>query len=112
MVFAEPGLISIRAWEPDGPRIQQRFTEIVSSEDADALQALRLIQDRYQRLLIPAKERPSLGDAALSHLGLHVERGEKSLIYVCISRDRIELMSPAYREAKLTEGHPLIDDLP
>jgi hypothetical protein len=36
MVFAEPGLISIRAWEPDGPRIQERFAEIASLHDADA----------------------------------------------------------------------------
>jgi hypothetical protein len=112
MVFAEPGLILIRAWEPDGPRIQERFAEIASSHDADAPQALRLIQDRYQRLVIPARERASLGDAALAHLGLKVERGKKFLIYVCVSSDRIELMSQAYRETKLAEGHPLIDDLP
>jgi hypothetical protein len=112
MVFVEPGLISIRAWEPDGPRILQRFAELLTSTDADAPQALRLIQDRYQRLVIPAKDRPSLGDAALAHLGLRVERGQKSVIYVCVSSDKIELMSPAYRESKLTEGHPLIEDLP
>ena len=112
MVFAEPGLISMRAWAPDGPRIQERFAEVASSRDAEAPQALRLIQDRYQRLLIPTNDRPSLGDAALAHLGLQVERGKKSLIYVCVSPDRIELMSPAYRETKLVEGHPLIEDLP
>jgi hypothetical protein len=112
MVFVEPGLISIRAWEPDGPRIQQRFAELSASSDAEAPEALRLIQDRYQRLVIPAKDRPSLGDAALAHLGLRVERGRKSVIYVCVSPDKIELMSPAYRESKLTEGHPLIEDLP
>ncbi len=112
MVFEEPGLISIRAWEPDGPRIQQRFAELSASSDADAPQALRLIQDRYQRLVIPAQDRPSLGDAALAHLGLRVERGQKSIIYVCVSPEKIELMSPAYRDSKLTEGHPLIDDLP
>lgn len=112
MVFAEPGLISIGPWEPNGPRIQQKYAEIASSDDAEAAQALRLIQDRYHRLMIPAKERSSLGDAALAHLGLQVERGKKSLIYVCISLDKIELLSPAYREAKLIEGHPLIEDLP
>jgi hypothetical protein len=112
MVFAEPGLISIRDWEPDGPRIQQRFAELAASPDADAPQALFLIQSRYQQLIIPAKDRPSLGDAALAHLGLQVERGAKSVIYVCVSSDRIELMSSAYRDAKLTEGHPSIEDLP
>jgi hypothetical protein len=112
MILSEPGLISIRNWEPDGPLIQQRYAEVASSPDEDAGEVLRLIQDRYQRLVIPPHERPSLGDAALAHLGLQVERGTKSVIYVCISLDRIELMSPAFRNSKLLEGHPLIDDLP
>src|SRR5262245_22668921 len=93
MIFVEPGLISITAWEPEGPRIQERFTEISRSGDADAHQALRLILDRYQRLVIPGRDRPSLGDGALAHLGLQVERGQKSVVYVCVSSDRIEVMS-------------------
>jgi hypothetical protein len=112
MILAEPGLISIRQWEPDGPRIQQRFAELAASADADAPEALLLLQSRYQRLVIPAKDRPSLGDAALAHLGLQVERGTKSVIYVCVFADKIELMSSLYRNSKLTEGHPLVEDLP
>jgi hypothetical protein len=112
MIFAEPGFISIRAWEPDGPRIQQRFAELSISPDADAHQALRLIQDRYQRLMIPARDRPSLGAGAIAHLGLRVERGQKSVVYVCVYSDRIDVMSPAYRDSKLIEGHELIEDLP
>jgi hypothetical protein len=112
MIFVEPGLVSIRDWGEDGPRIQQRFAELSISTDPEAIHALRLIQDRYQRLTIPAADRPSLGDAALAHLGLEVERGRKSLIYVSIFRDRIDIMSVAYRDARLTEGHPLIEDLP
>jgi hypothetical protein len=112
MTFSEPGLITISDWKREGPRIQQRFEELSTSKDADALQALRLIQDRFQRLKIPARDRSSLGDAALAHLGLGVERGRKSIIYVCVFPDRIELMSEEYRNSKLLEGHPLIDDLP
>ena len=112
MTFSEPGLITITDRKKDGPRIQQRFEELSNSEDADALEALRLLQDRFQRLIIPAKDRPSLGDGALVHLGLSVERGRKSVIYVCVFPDRIELMSEEYRNSKLLEGHPLIDDLP
>jgi hypothetical protein len=112
MVFAEPGLISIRDWQTDGPRIQQRFAELAISANPDAIDAMRLIQDRYQRLVIPAADRPSLGDAALAHLGLQVERGQKSLVYVCLFNNRIEVMSSIYRDRKLIEGHPLIDDLP
>src|ERR1700693_5424443 len=109
MIFAEPGLISLIDWKTEGPRIQQRFSELSASADAAAHQALRLIQSRYQRLIIPARDRPSLGDGALAHLGLRVERGQKSVVYVCAYFDRIELMSPAYRDSKLIEGHPLIE---
>jgi len=112
MTFNEPGLITISDWKKDGPRIQQKFDELSKSDDADALQALRLIQDRFQRLIFPAKERPSLGDGALVHLGLTTERNRKFAIYVCVYSDRIELMSQEYRNSMLLEGHPLIDDLP
>jgi hypothetical protein len=112
MIFAEPGLISLRDWQIEGPHIQERFAEISISADADAHHALRLIQTRYQRLIIPARDRPSLGDSALAHLGLRVERGRKSVVYVCVFSDHIEIMSPTYRDSKLMEGHPLIEDLP
>lgn len=112
MVFSEPGLVSIRCWQPDGPRIQQRFAELSNSTDVDAEEALRQIQDRYQRLVIPAKERPSLGDSALAHLGLPIHRGQTSLVYVSVFSDRIDVMSQACREIRLVEGHPLLDDLP
>jgi hypothetical protein len=111
MIFAEPGLIALMDWRIEGPRTQDRFKEISNSTDVEAIEALRLIQDRYHRLLIPARERPSLGVAALAHLGMRVERGQKSIVYVCVHSNRIELMSPAYRDSKLLEGHPLIEDL-
>jgi hypothetical protein len=112
MIFVEPGFISIEDWKKDGLRIQQRFADIAVSTDADSFRALRLIQDRYQRLVIPARDRPTLGDGALSHLGLPFEKERKSIVYVCVFPDRIELMSSEYRNLKLIEGHPLIDDLP
>jgi hypothetical protein len=112
MIFAEPGLISIRAWEPDGPRIQARFAELSTSGDTEAQQALRLIQNRYERLVIPARERASLGHSAVVHLGFGLERALKSVVYVCVYSDRIEVLSPAYRDTKLLEGHELIEDLP
>ena len=112
MIFAEPGLISIIDWKVQGPRIQQRISDLSNSTDAEAIEALRLIKDRYQRLIIPVRDRTSLGDAALAHLGMRVERGQKSIIYVYVYSDRIELMSPACRDTKLLEGHPLIEDLP
>lgn len=112
MIFVEPGLISIDRWEPAGPEIQQRFTDLSNSSDPEAPQALRLIQDRYQRLVIPRRERPSLGAYALAHLGLPFRGGHQSLVYVSIFANRIDIMAPPYRDTKLIEGNPLIDDLP
>jgi len=112
MIFVEPGLISIDDWQKDGTRILQRVADLSGSPDADALEVLRLIDDRYQRLTIPAKERSSLGDAALAHLGLPVERGEKSVVCICVFPERIDVMSREFRNLELIEGHPLIDDLP
>jgi hypothetical protein len=112
MIFVEPGRISIRDSKIDGPRIRERYAEIANSSAHDRLELLRLIQDRYRCLIVPPKERPSLGDGALAHLGLRVERGEKSIVYVSVLPETIELLSPSYRDSKLTAGDPRIDDLP
>lgn len=55
MVFEEPGQISIRSWEEEGKRVRERYLELASQEDETSLEALRLIQDRYQKL-IPGAE--------------------------------------------------------
>lgn len=112
MIFSEPGLISLRDWGLHSSSILERIGELSSSSDEDSLEALRLIHDRYQKLVIPSKDRPTLGDEAVAHLGIDLDRGTKSLIYVCILPDRINLMSIEHRNAKLIRGHPLIDDLP
>ncbi len=112
IVFVEPGLVSLRAWKVDGPRIEQRYREIAKETDASALEALRLIEDRYRRLTIPKERRPYLGDAVLAHLGLPIARGNKSTVYAAVFQDRIDLLAPAYRNAMLVAGHASIDDLP
>jgi hypothetical protein len=112
MVFSKPGLISLRDWKTSSPAILKRIEELSEIPDDDDLEALRLIQDRYQKLVIPANDRSSLGEAALAHLGIDLANGSKFLIYVGIFANRIDLMSPQYRNAKLIEGHQQIDDLP
>jgi hypothetical protein len=79
--------------------------------DAD-LEVLRFIQDRYGKLSIPKERRPHLGDAALQHLGLPTTRDVASNVYVAIYPDRIDLLSPYYRNAKNVAGHSALDDLP
>lgn len=99
MVFVEPNRISIRDWKVDGPEIERRYKEIANEIDADSHEALRLIQDRYGRLFISKERRPYLGDAALAHLGLPISRGARSTVYVAIFPDRIDILSPTYRNA-------------
>jgi len=113
MVFADPGLVWIRNWEPDGPRIVARYQELMQPEGNIDVEALRQIQDRYGRLLIPKKERrPYLGDAALQHLGLPTARDAKSNVYVLIFSEGIDILSPTYRNAKNIAWHPALDGLP
>jgi hypothetical protein len=112
MIFVEPGLISFRDWRIDGPRVQQRYRDVAASDDADRFRMLRLIQTRYRRLIIPAKDRSSLGDAALAHLGLPIERGRKSAVYVTLYPGHLDLASPDHRNAKSFNDDALLDDLP
>lgn len=112
MIFPEAGLISIHSWDPEGPKIKERFAELLNSTDPEAKEALRIILDRYQRLIIPMKDRPSLGDGALAHLGLPIDRRARSIVYVTVFTDHIEVMSTSYRDTRLAGGHELIDDLP
>jgi hypothetical protein len=110
IIFLEPGRLSVRNLRDHGPVIQERYSQLISEADSETLELLRLIQDRYGRLRIPISRRPSLGDPALSHLG--IERGQKSVIYVAVFPNSIELLSPSYRNAKLIEFQERLGDLP
>ena len=112
MTFVEPGLLSLRDWKVDGPRIVERYKEVSEEPGETAFETLRLIQDRYRRLPISIERRPYLGEAALAHLGIPLTRGMKSVVYVAVSSDRIDLLGPIYRNSKLIAGDLRIDDLP
>ena len=112
MVFLEPRRLSLLRWDVDGPRILARYEEIAKNPDDADLEVLRLIQDRYNRLLIRRDRRPYLGDTALQHLGLPISRGSKSIVHVAIFPNRIDVLAPAYRDTKLVAGDPRLDDLP
>jgi hypothetical protein len=112
MVFEQPGRISLRNWETDGKNVAQRYLELMSHDDDASREALRLIQDRYQKLIIPAKKRCSLGQPALVHLGLRVTPQDEQPIYVAVFPTKIDLLSPNCRERLLLARHPFLDDLP
>ncbi len=109
-ILIEPGRVSFRDWEPEGPRIIERYKELEG--DTDNFEVLRLLQDRYQRLIISKDRRPYLGDAILTHLGLPTSRIAKSPVYISVFPDKIDVLSRGYRDQALIVGHPAINDLP
>jgi hypothetical protein len=112
VVLAEPGLISMRDWETAIPAIAARYAALKETENEDAVEAMRLIHDRYVRLSVDRGRRPHLGDAILAHLGLSIRRGEKSTVYVAVYSWKLEVLSANYRNSRLLSGSPLLDDLP
>jgi hypothetical protein len=114
MVFSEPGLLRLRPWEPDGPRLLQLYQTLSAAphDSEQKLQDLRSILDKYERLKIDNEHRPYLGDPALAHLGLPLHRGAKSIVYVAIYPEYIAIMSQEYRNKKLILGTQVLDDFP
>ncbi|WP_374383135.1 hypothetical protein [Dongia sp.] len=110
VVLEAPGRLSIRSWLPDGPRVLERYQELLSQEGDPEL--LRRILDRYQKIVIRSDRRPYLGDIALTHLGLPIRRQEPTALYAAIFPDRIDLLSVAYRNQELLVGDAQLDDLP
>lgn len=113
MVLSEPGKIKLLSWEPDGPRLVRLYSDLSQNDSSEeTLETLRLVQDRYGRLLIDKEHRPYLGDAALAHLGLPLHRGIKSTVYVAVYSQYIAIMSPEYRNKALLGGSKILDDFP
>lgn len=110
LIMGEPGQVSLRPWSPIGPAIVERFKELQSTPETDS-EALRLIIDTYGQVVVPQDRRVHLGDLILQHLGLPTDRTAKSNVYVVIRADRIEMLSPAYRNEKHIAGFAALDDL-
>jgi hypothetical protein len=112
MVFEEPGRIALRDWNTDGLLVVNRYQELQRRTDEESLEDLRLLTDKYRPLPFDKRQRAHLGDAALAHLGFPIARGAKHNLYVAVFPQCLALLSPAYRDAKLLEGSPVLDDLP
>jgi len=110
MLLGHSGRISLLEWERAGKPVVDRHADLLASGEID-LEALRQIQDRYRRLPLNQERRPYLGDAALAHLGFDIGRGTRRTVYVAVYPDRIDLLSPSYRDSQLLESHPLLDGL-
>lgn len=113
IVLREPGMVSLLSWQANAEQILKRYEAIAGDDqDTEKENLLRLIVDRYGKLIVTPERRPHLGDPAILHLGLSPERGLKRPIYAAIFADRIDLMSPSYRDTKLNDGNSRLDDLP
>jgi hypothetical protein len=112
MVLDEPGVVRLMDWQTDGLRVVARYEQLRSRRDDEALVALRLLADRYQKLRFDAENRGHISEPALAHLGLPLDREANATVYVAIYPDHIAVLSPSYRNAALLRGSPLLDDLP
>lgn len=100
-------------WEPHASQVLARYSELADAEPLnETLDALRLLQDKYGCLVIDHEHRPYLGDAALAHLGLPIDRGVKSTIYVAAYPNCLLIMSAYFRDKHNVLGAQVLDDLP
>ena len=110
MIFRQPGRLLICDWKDEGPKIVARYEELARRSDPKAERAMRLIQDRYGRLVFKGERRASLGTPALAHLGL--ERGVVSKVYIAALPNWLELLSVTYRNGALVNFDEELEDLP
>lgn len=112
MVLREPGFVRLLPWTPWGEQVRLRYEELAAADASDdCLEAMRLLQDSYGRLQVDAEHRPYLGDAALAHLGVSLERGVRSPVYVVVYPNSLGLLSAGAREFRLKHATAL-DGLP
>ncbi|WP_315751871.1 MULTISPECIES: hypothetical protein [unclassified Bradyrhizobium] len=112
MVLREPGFVRLLPWTPCGEQVRIRYEELAADEGSDDnLEAMRLLQDSYGRLQVDTEHRPYLGDAALAHLGISLERGVRSPVYVVVYPNSLGLLSVEAREFRLKHA-ALLDGLP
>lgn len=113
IVLNEPGMLTFYNWDAEGQKILDKRLDLIKEVDADpnALEALRLLEDRYKRISIPKDLRPTLGLMIIQHLGL--SRGTGNVVYVTsIHQGRLIVMSPEFRNKKLLRSSDLLYDLP
>jgi hypothetical protein len=116
MVLDKPGRIALLAWEPSGPDVLARRSELVEdaeSGDGSAIDDLLDLEGRYHRRVIPKDYRLSLGSEGLLHLGLgDLPEGAPSRAHIAGAFDRIFIMSTAYRAERIRAAAALFPDLP
>jgi DNA-binding transcriptional regulator/RsmH inhibitor MraZ len=107
-VYDRPGRIILLSWEEESEPVLSRRRELIerASESPEALEGLRMLEDRYKRLTVPNDLRPTLGTEAFIHLDLPM--GAETNVYVVRVLQALEILSPKYRnELRVTRSEML-----
>lgn len=103
-VLALPGVIRLLPWIPHGERIK-KHSAALAKRSADNEEALQELHSIYERVTVDAQGRFALPPGSRLHLGV-----DEGRVIVWRLTKSIELWSPAYRNAMLTETSGELDD--
>ncbi|MBT3060183.1 MAG: hypothetical protein AB2696_08085 [Candidatus Thiodiazotropha sp.] len=111
-VLDEPGRILFLSWEKHAQPIIEKRRELLEiyRDSQDARDTLIQLEDRYKHFIIPADLRPTLVLETKLHLEITLET--KSYVYARKVFDRIEIISPKFRNQQRNRHLDLIDELP
>jgi DNA-binding transcriptional regulator/RsmH inhibitor MraZ len=111
MVLVTPGRIILRPWDEAAETILPLRKQLVGHPDPDeqALETMRVLDDRYRRFRIEADGRLRLLPFAIAHL-----EHEKPLLFLTLIRlpSRLEIWSMRQRDEALLQVHDTLDSLP
>lgn len=108
-VLDAPGRVRLLPWKPHGEAVARRRDELLAIEPKTPaiFEALRQVEDRYQ--LISLEKEPRFTPSP--NISLHLSLAGDDF-YLWRYPDRLEVWSPAYRNARLLEVAPEVEDLP
>lgn len=108
-ILDTPGRICLASWDKAAPILDRRKALIERARaDMEAAEALRVLEDRYRRIGIQADFRIVLTVDLLLHL--EPMSAEVKHVYVARTADVVQILSPAYRNARLAEFQGSVSD--
>jgi len=112
VILDEPGRIRLLSWENESTPILTRRKQLIenSGESSEAVEALRLLEDRYKHLIIPKDSRPTLSKEITMHLGIPDDA--KAQIYIVRVFEALEILSPQYRNGYRKTISEYLSNLP
>ena len=112
MILDEPGRIILLSWVDRASAVLIRRQGLIEEAKSSlpAAEELRLLEDRYHRIIIPKDRRPTLGELAILHLNLSL--GVKSHVYVAKLLEQVQILSLDFRNKALVQAGPIFSELP